>query len=255
MTPPPRDWDAASYERVAQGVIGLGSEVLARMPLRGDETVLDAGCGPGTVTEGLLDRVPHGRIIGVDSSPTMIDAARRRLAATGRDERVELAVADLLELELDDPVDAILSTATFHWISDHDRLFARLRGALRPGGRLVAQCGGEGNIAAAREAIAAVAAEAPYAERLAGFDPWSFAGPQKTEERLRAVGFYDAKCWLEARPVTPDAPHEYFATVVLGAHLDRLPREAHRPFVEAVVERLPSPVVVDYVRLNIDAVA
>ncbi len=251
----PHDWDADSYERVGGGVIALGHEVLGRLPLRGDETVLDAGCGPGGVTEALVDRVPRGRVIAVDASRAMVNAARKRLVAARKDARVRVEEADLLELELDPPVDAVLSTATFHWIGDHDRLFARLRAALRDGGRLVAQCGGEGNIAEERAAIADVVAREPYAEHLAGFDPWHFAGAQETEERLRKAGFYDAKCWLEERPVEPEAPVEYFATVLLGAHLERLPRRHQRTFVEAVVKRLADPAVIPYVRLNIDAVA
>jgi trans-aconitate 2-methyltransferase len=252
----PHDWDAASYERVAaDGVIALGHEVLARMPLRGDETVLDAGCGPGGITEALIDRLPQGRVIGVDASPTMVEAARKRLAAAHKDDRVRLEVADLLDLDLDERVDAVLSTATFHWISDHDRLFARLRAALRDGGRLVAQCGGEGNVAEVVAAIDGVAIEKPYARYLVDFDPWNYAGPAETEERLLRAGFHTAKCWLEERPVTPEAPIEYFATVMLGAHGERLPARRRRRFVEAVVDRLPKPVVIRYVRLNIDAVA
>jgi trans-aconitate 2-methyltransferase len=252
----PHDWDAASYERVAaDGVIALGHEVLGRMPLRGDETVLDAGCGPGGITEALIDRLPHGRVIGVDASPTMVKAARKRLVAAQKDDRARLEVADLLELDLGERVDAVLSTATFHWIGDHDRLFARLRAALRDGGRLVAQCGGKGNIADVVAAIDAVAIEKPYSRYLADFNPWNYAASDATEERLRRAGFHDAKCWLEERPVQPEAPVDYFATVMLGAHLEKLPRGRRRPFVEAVVGRLPKPVVIRYVRLNIDAVA
>lgn len=251
----PHDWNAAAYEQLAGGVMALGHEVLARMPLRGDETVLDAGCGPGKVTEALVDRLPRGRVIGVDASPAMIEAARRGLAAAQKDDRVTFEVADLLELEPARRVDAVLSTATFHWIGDHDRLFARLRAVLRDGGRLIAQCGGRGNIAEARAAAAEAGASEPFAEHLAGFDPWNYAGPEETEERLRRAGFYTATCWLEERPITPDPPLDYFAVVILGAHLERLPRGLHQRFVEAVVDRLDRPPVVRYVRLNIDAVA
>ena len=138
-----RDWDGASYDRISAPQEALGRAVLARMELRGDETVLDAGCGSGRVTEALLERLPRGRVIAVDASPSMVEQAR---GASAGSERVEVRQMDLLELELEEPVDAILSTATFHWILDHDALFRRLHAALRPGGQLVAQCGGEGNI-------------------------------------------------------------------------------------------------------------
>src|SRR5579863_4275410 len=142
-----RAWDGGVYDRISAPMEALGRAVLDRLELAGDETAIDAGCGSGRVTEALIERLPRGRVIAVDASPSMVAAARERLGRSGIDpERIEVREEDLLELEVREPVDAILSTATFHWIADHDRLFARLRTALRPGGRLVAQCGGKGNI-------------------------------------------------------------------------------------------------------------
>src|SRR3954452_18610793 len=139
-----REWDGATYDRVSAPMEAMALPVLARLELRGDETVVDAGCGSGRVTEALLERLPDGRVIGVDASADMLAAARDRL---GADPRAELMQAALTELALGEPVDAILSTATFHWIADQAKLYRALHAALRPGGRLVAQCGGEGNIA------------------------------------------------------------------------------------------------------------
>jgi len=128
---PVREWDGASYDRISGTMEALGLAVLERLELRGDETVLDAGCGSGRITQALIERLPRGRVIAVDESPSMIAAARERLGP-----EADLRVGDLLKLELEQPVDAILSTATFHWIADHDALFARLHDALRPGGML-----------------------------------------------------------------------------------------------------------------------
>jgi trans-aconitate 2-methyltransferase len=244
------DWDAATYDRVAGAIKALGHEVLDRLELRGDETVLDAGCGPGEITEALADRLPRGRAIAVDASPRMAAAARARLG-----DRADVRVADLLELSLEAPVDAVLSSATFHWIADHDRLFARLRGALRPGGQLVAQCGGEGNLGPVGHAIEQVTALPRFAEHLAGFRPWRFAGPHETERRLRSAGFARARCRLQERPVTPDEPVAFFSVVLLGAHRERLPEASRDDFVAAVLARLPERPTIPFVRLDIDAVA
>ena len=127
-----RDWDATTYERLSQPIAQMGKDVLLRLELDGDETVLDAGCGTGKVTAALLERLPNGHVIAVDAAPSMVEEARQRLP-----DSVDVRQADLLELQVE-PVDAILSTATFHWIADHDRLFANLLRALKPGGRLVA---------------------------------------------------------------------------------------------------------------------
>jgi trans-aconitate 2-methyltransferase len=156
-------------------------------------------------------------------------------------------VSDLLELEAPEPVDLVFSAATFHWIADHERLFDRLRAALKPGGRLVAQCGGAGNIAAIRAAIEEVSGD-PWM-------PWNFATPEETEERLHAAGFPDARAWLYERPVTPDEPLAFLKTAILGEHLERLPEDERDAFAQAVVDRLDKPFVARYVRLNMEATA
>ena len=243
---PPRDWNATSYERMSAPLEAMGRDVLDRLDLHGDERVLDAGCGTGRVTAALLERLPRGEVIAVDGSPAMVEAAHERLG-----DQVELRVADLLELTLDRPVDAILSTATFHWIADHGRLFGRLRENLRPGGRLVAQCGGAGNIAALEAAAEQVGEREPYAQALAAWPgPWNFAGTKETAERLANAGWTDVWTWLQHVRVEPDDPHEYLGTVALGEHLERLDGPLRAPFVDEVLALLEEPVV-DYVRLNI----
>jgi trans-aconitate 2-methyltransferase len=243
----PRDWDATTYERLSAPMTAMGAEVLDRLVLRGDETVLDAGCGTGNVTRLLLDRLPRGRVIAVDAAPSMVEQARELLPP-----EVEVRRADLLDLTLDGPVDAILSTATFHWIGDHDRLFANLHAALEPGGRLVAQCGGDGNVAEIKQAGLELTREAPYAAHFDGWRPdWTFATPAQTERRLRAAGFGDVWCWLTRVDVDPGDPADYLRAICLGSFLARLPHELRDPFVATALERLPDPLEIHYVRLNI----
>jgi trans-aconitate 2-methyltransferase len=190
-------------------------------------------------------------VIAVDQSRSMIEAAVRRLPPG-----TDLRVVDLLELRLDERLDAILSTATFHWIADHERLFERLRGALREGGRLVAQCGGEGNIVELRARAGEVTAREPYAAHFADFQPpWNYAGPDVTRERLLAAGFGEADAWLQEAPRQPEEPRAFLSEIVLGPHVQHLPADLREPFMDEVMEALPRPVTVDYVRLNIDAVA
>jgi trans-aconitate 2-methyltransferase len=245
-----RDWDARSYHRLSDPHVAWAGAILDRLELGGGETVLDAGCGSGRVTGLLLERLPHGRVVAVDSAPSMVEQARAALPA----DRASVIQADLTALELDAPVDAVFSCAVFHWIADHDALFTRLHEALRPGGRLVAQCGGRGNIAGFRGMTDEVAAAPPFAEHLGGWaGPWHYAAPGETEERLRAAGFADARCWLEPSPVVPPEPREYIRTVCLGPHMERLPEHLREPYLDAVMERWPDPHELDYVRLNIVA--
>ena len=246
-----RDWDAETYHRVSAPQQAMAREVLDRLELRGDETVLDAGCGSGRVTRMLLERLPHGNVIAVDASPEMVDKARRELG-----EDADVRAADLCELRLapGEHVDAIFSNAVFHWLSDHDALFAALANALRRGGRLSAQCGGAGNVGALHDQTLAAAADAGLAGRFAGWEgPWNFAGPQETERRLRAAGFADISCWLEPRPIVPDEPRVYLETVCLGPHLARLAPDEHERLLDAVMARVGERPTLDYVRLNIVA--
>jgi trans-aconitate 2-methyltransferase len=259
VAPGTTDWDADGYHRLSAPQEEWARRVLERLPLEGDETVLDAGCGSGRATRLLLERLPDGCVVGVDGSPSMIEAAAAELADAG--DRIRLMVADLLELGPGllaegagvDRVDAILSTATFHWIPDHETLFAALHSTLRPGGQLVAQCGGEGNVADFEETVMEACSREPFADHLEGFRPWSFFGAVETERRLAAAGFEGIRCWLEPSEVTPDDPRGFIAVSGLAPHLERLPEELREPFIDAVLDRMPRPVTLDYVRLNIDA--
>ena len=233
-----RAWDADAYHRVSGPQREWAPAVIDRLELRGDETVLDAGCGSGAVTRLLLDRLPYGRVIAVDVSPEMVAKARETLPD------VDVRQAELQELELEAPVDAVFSNAVFHWVPDHPRLFRRLAATLRPGGRLSAQCGGAGNIARVHAAMRAELGDVEVPEI------WNFAGPEETEARLRDAGFADARCWLEPWPVVPDEPAAYLAAVCCGPFLERLPAEEHDAFVAAVLDRLNPTPVLDYVRLN-----
>jgi trans-aconitate 2-methyltransferase len=244
-----RDWDAGTYHRVSVPHEEWARSVLDRLPLHGDETVLDAGCGSGRVTGLLIERLPRGRVVAVDGSPSMVEKVRETLRPGD-----EALVADLTELDLDQQVDAVFSSAVFHWVLDHDSLFRRLGAALRPGGAIAAQCGGAGNIDRLRTIVDQVADEESFAPYFEGFeDPWNYAAAEETEARLTAAGFLDVRCWLQPWTIEPPEPAEFLRTVCLGPHVDRLPEELRAPFVERVLEREPQPLQLEYVRLNIEA--
>jgi trans-aconitate 2-methyltransferase len=244
-----RHWDARTYDRVSDPMTRWGADVLARLDVPPTATVLDAGCGTGRVTEMLLERVPGGRVVALDASGPMLDEARRRLA--GFDPRVRYIDADLLDLSPGllgdwDPVDAVLSTATFHWVLDHDRLFQNLAGILVPGGPLVAQCGAAGNISRLIEAVRATGHERTGA--------WYYATPEDTRQRLETAGFTDIEVWThpEPTPIDPDELETYLETVCLRTLVAPMGPGERRVFLAAVVAELGEPVI-DYIRLNMVA--
>jgi trans-aconitate 2-methyltransferase len=240
----PRDWDAATYHRLSEPQLRWGRAVLDRLELRGDERVLDAGCGSGRVTALLVERLPRGEVVALDGSASMVDAARATLAPYG--DRVSYVVGDLLDPIPVEPVDAVVSTATFHWILDHDALFANLAAVLRPGGQLVAQCGGAGNIARMDAIVRELGHPFDGTKR--------FATPEETRASLERAGFVRIETWLHDEPT--DIPAKDFAafleTVCLGAILAGMDDDEGEAFVRAVAERMPEHRI-DYVRLNLTA--
>jgi trans-aconitate 2-methyltransferase len=244
------DWNATEYDRLDDAPHEAWAEqVLGRLELRGDETVLDAGCGTGRLLGMLRERHPDLTLIGADASPSMLERARTNLG-----EGIELIESDLTELELDRPADAVVSNAVFHWITDHQPLFDRLYALLAPGGRLEAQCGGDGNVGEVQRALEALAGDERFAPYLrTERRPWNYASVGDTELRLERAGFEVTRCWLEPWRVQPRDAHRYLATVVLPWHLARLPDGLHDEFVAAVIGSSTRPLVVDYVRLNISA--
>ena len=254
----PREWNAASYHRVATPHLSWGRTVLARLPTLGDETVIDAGCGTGRLTAELMEALPHGRVLALDQSANMLAVAHDYLTPRFGD-RVSFHQVDLQTLALDQVAGAIFSTATFHWLPDHPRLFANLWRALRPGGHLVAQCGGGPNLAALRTRADVLMASPPFAAAFAGWSgPWEFADAPVTADRLRAAGFSEVKTSLEAAPaVLPDAASytEFLTSVIFGTHLARLPDEPSRAaFIASLTTQAASddpPFSLDYWRLNL----
>jgi trans-aconitate 2-methyltransferase len=246
---PSRDWDAAAYERLSGPQLSWALEQLERLALRGDEVVLDAGCGSGRVTALLAERVPEGKVYGVDVAPSMARHAREALG-----DRATVLCQDLTELALPEPVDVVFSNATFHWIPDHDALFAALHHNMKPGARLLAQCGGRGNIDSFRCSADQVASEQPFVPYFAEWRrPWNYATAEETAAGLRRGGFARVSCWLQGKPTPIAEPRSFMRAVCLVRHLDPLPEPLREQFIERVLEREGEPLVLAYVRLNIAA--
>ena len=257
----PAEWNASVYHQVSKPHVTWGRTVLSDLTLRGDETAIDAGCGSGRLTSELLELLPDGHVIAIDRSANMLAEARVNLARFA--DRVTIVQADIGNLTLADvgePVDLIFSTATFHWIEDHDALFRGLFRVLKPGGLLSAQCGGGPNL----ETLLARAEEKMRSPELAEYfdgwkGPWEFADDVTTANRLQDAGFTNITTWLYEAP-TPMADAEAYRTflsnVILGEHLIRLPEEERGPFVDFLVDGAATedpPYVFDYWRLNMRA--
>lgn len=253
-----REWNSAVYHRLSGPQVSWGKKVLARLNLRGDERALDAGCGTGRLTAELLEALPRGRVTGIDLSQNMLSTARDHLS-DHFGTRLNLIACDFLYLPFRKTFDIIVSTAAFHWVMDHDRLFANLHDALVTGGRLEAQCGGGPNLARLRQRSNALAATAEFASYFVGFrEPWLYQNAEEAAEGLRLAGFVEVETSVEAAPTQlDDAAHfrEFVRNIILRRHLERLPGEELRvQFLERLTEQAAAddpPFLLDYWRLNL----
>lgn len=252
-------WNAEVYDRIGTPMRGWAQQVIDDLELRGDETVLDAGCGSGSVTLDLLEKLPRGRIYAVDASAEMIASLTKTLAERGID-NVTPMHASLTDFTLPEPVDAVFSNAVFHWIPDDDALFGCLLRATAPGGRMRAQCGGYGNNARVLAAVEAVRGEERFARHLGEFtDSKKYRTPAEATASLERAGWRDVRASLFEAPVpfeNNDDAALYIRTILLRDHVARLPSDGLRDaythaVVDETVRRWGAPYVADYVRLDL----
>jgi trans-aconitate 2-methyltransferase len=262
------DWDAERYHRLADPQLAWGRRVLERLAPRPGERILDVGCGTGRLTAELLTATGCGLVVGLDTSAAMLAeaAARQTVPVTGPHAidvvppHVHLVRGSGSALPFVDAFDAVFSTATFHWVADHDALFASIARALAPGGRLVAQCGGGPNLETLLDRAHRLMESAEYASHFQKWtDPWNFADVPSTIDRLRHAGFTAIDVSLEPAPTTlPDAATyaDFLACVCVRHHVDRLPVDKRPAFLHALAEDAAHdtpPFTLDYWRLNLSA--
>jgi trans-aconitate 2-methyltransferase len=253
-----KEWNATLYHQISAPQVSWGKKVLARVKLRGDERVLDAGCGTGRLTHDLLEALPRGHVVALDVSENMLDAARVYLEPDFGS-RVEFVRCDLLELPFECEFDLIFSTASFHWVLDHDRLFRNLYRALRREGSLIAQCGGGNNLARLLARVARLIESPAYVKHFVGYRfPWEFSDAETAANRMREAGFEQVETSLEEAPTKFETAGEFqrfVESVILHRHLERLPHaELRQNFLAELTRQAANdnpPFLLDYWRLNL----
>jgi trans-aconitate 2-methyltransferase len=246
------DWNAGEYHRLSEPQLAWGRDVLARITLRGDEIAADVGCGTGRLTAELAERLPRGRVIGLDSSASMLQQAQGATSTM-------LVRADASALPFDRTLDLVFSTATFHWVHDHDRLFSSIFRALKRGGRLVAQCGGGPNLQCLYRRADALMRQPDFAPYFADWrPPWHFAEAETTRRRLETAGFISVVTALYPSPVSFEDDETYRAfltTVCVRHHVARLPPELQSAFTAQLAAEAAQdpPLTLDYWRLDMNA--
>jgi trans-aconitate methyltransferase len=187
------DFDGAKYAQASDHQRQWGAHLIAELALTGSERVLDLGCGDAAFTAHIADLVPHGEVVGVDSSPGMIRAAHANARPNLR-----LLLMDINSLELSERFDVIYSNATLHWVKDHRRLYESLVPLLSDRARMRFNFAGEGNcdhfLAVARE----VMSQEEFAEAFAEFDwPWFMPSVDDYRELVEACSVPNTRIWGE----------------------------------------------------------
>ena len=256
------DWDAARYDRVSNPQLEWGRRVIARLAPVPGERILDLGCGTGRLTTEIAMAVTNGPVVGLDPSAAMLKLARQAAPAATSAVRahVQFVRGNGLALPFANVFDAVFSNATLHWVVDHDLVFRSIFTALRPGGRLVAQCGGGPNLARLYSRAASLMRQPLFARYFEGWrDPWHFVLPDASHATLTRAGFEVDDASLEEAPVTfadPAVFSEFIECVCVRHHLERLPADLHADFLSSLTSAAGSddpPLTLDYWRLNIKA--
>ena len=246
--PAGQTWNAERYARNARFVTDLGAPLIDLLAPRAGERILDLGCGDGALGAEIAGA--GAEVVGVDAAPDMIAAARAR----GLDARVMDASALTFEHEFD----AVLSNAALHWMTEPDRVLEGVRRALRPGGRFVAEFGGDGNIAEVCRALsAALARRGVDADACS---PWYFPTAEAYRAKLEAHGFRVDSIALFPRPTPIPGDIRDWLDTFAESFLVAVP-EAERPALKGEVADAARPGLcdgegrwtVDYVRLRVAA--
>ena len=256
-------WDSEDYARHSSAQKEWALELIDQLGLQATEQVLDIGCGDGKVTAALAVRVPGGGVLGLDSSPEMVERARRTYPADLYP-NLRFQLGDALELDFEERFDAAFSNAALHWVSGHLRVLRGTGRALRRGGRLLFQMGGRGNARAILGILEELGRERPWDAWLADFPcPYSFYGPEEYRGWLEQAGLQVRRVELlpkEMRQQGPEGLAGWVRTTWLP-YTQAVPAERREELVAQLVGRYlrghppdaDGAVRVEMVRLEVEA--
>ena len=236
---PTARWNAADYAANSAAQQIWARELIAQLQLRGNELILDVGCGDGKVTAELAHAVPKGSVTGIDASPEMIRFARKTFPS-GKHPNLEFQVMDACRLRLARRFDVVFSSSVMHWVADHPAFLRGAAACLRPGGRLVVSCGGKDN---AQDVFVALRPEMRLKQWCKFFrkmgKPYFFHSPAEYEKWLPRFGFKTHSVRLSPKDAVYQGRGRFaawFRTTWLP-YTQRVPENLRGEFVAAVTDR------------------
>ena len=232
------DFDAEKYKRASTHQKEWGKKLIAELNLKGDERILDLGCGDGTITTQLAELVPNGLVVGIDASQSMIDSARKNYKA----ENMRFDLMDINTIDFEDEFDVVFSNATLHWIKDHNKLLANVYKSLKVEGILRFNFAADGNCSHFFKVIRQVMAEKRYAEYFGDFDwPWYMPNIDEYEKLLKKSKFKETRVWgknADRYFANTEAMIRWVDQPSIVPFLKCVDNAYKQPFRNAVVERI-----------------
>ncbi len=256
-------WDAEAYTRNSSGQLAWARELMGKLALRGDERVLDVGCGDGRVTAELASRVPRGEVVGVDSSEQMIRRATREFPKSSHP-NLSFTRMDATSLTFTTRFDVAFSNAALHWVKDQPAMLRGVASSLRPGGRVLFQLGGKGNADGILSILGEMIVAEPWRRYFTEFEfPWMFLAPEDYRALLKTAGFSARRIELIPRDMRHAGRDGLVGWVMTTwmPYTESVPEDFREAFVAEAVDRYlarhpltsDGAAVVRMVRLEVEA--
>jgi trans-aconitate methyltransferase len=230
-------WDPEDYEKSSSAQYSWAMALISELKLRGDERILDVGCGDGRISARLAGMAPGGSVLGVDLSPEMVGFAARKHADQAN---LSFQVADASMLPLAEQFDLAVSFACLHWIKDQLPVLNSIRQSLVPGGHFLMQCGGRGNAARILDLTGEIIKSPPWKEYFTGFSfPYHFYGPEEYRSWLEVAGLLPLRVELKAKDMVHQGQAGLEAIIrnTWLPYTQRLPVHLQGRFVKEIAEK------------------
>ncbi len=231
-------WDAHDYQKSSAAQFKLGCELIAKLKLKGSESVLDIGCGDGKVTAEIATRLPHGSVTGIDSSQEMIDLACRTFPHT-EFPNLRFIHKDACQLDFHQEYDIAFSNAVLHWVRDHRAVLKGIYTGLKNPGRLLLQMGGRGNVADMTGVVLGIAARPEWSPYFKSFiPPYNFLGTEEYSKWLPEAGFKPLRIELIAKDMAQQGKEglEGWFRTTWHPFIHRVPLAMQQDFIDEVMD-------------------
>lgn len=226
-------WNAKEYEKYSSGQTKWGEELLKKLNLKGNEYVLDTGCGDGKITYEISLLVPDGFVKGIDNSISMINNARSKYPV-GQFPNLSFELMNVKAIKLKDQFDVVFSNAALHWVDDHSKVLRGIYNSLKPGGKILLQMGGKGNASAAFGIINEMASMRKWSPYLKGIkSPYHFFSNEEYKSFIQEAGFTPVRIELIKKDMVHEGKKgfEGFIRTTWLPFTERIPEKQREEFI------------------------